>query len=51
MNFFKLLRAHAKLQTIKFFKMKKEELIKGKWYLTSADIFIKFDHLRNGCDI
>ena len=31
--------------------MKKEELIKGKWYLTSADIFIKFNHLRTGCDI
>jgi hypothetical protein len=31
--------------------MKKEELIKGKWYLTSDDILIKFDHLTSRSDV
>ena len=26
--------------------MKKEELIKGKWYLTADEMFIRFDYLK-----
>ena len=31
--------------------MKKEELIKDKWYLTSTDMLIKFDHLTSRSDV
>jgi hypothetical protein len=31
--------------------MKKEELIKGKWYLTHSGALIKFVYLKNGSEV